>query len=64
MSLIGNDRTDRVLRSAWALVAVFTLLTNAYFLRFLEPWVSRKMVAEGREYSVALRAKSRKPQQP
>ena len=41
----GDGRTGRVLRAAWALMVVFTLLTNAYFLRFLEPWVSRKAVS-------------------
>ena len=33
------------MRAAWAIVAVFTLLTNAYFFRFLEPLVSRGAVS-------------------
>ena len=33
------------MRAAWAIVVVFTLLTNAYFFRFLEPLVSRGAVS-------------------
>ena len=45
MAFTWDGRTERAVRTAWVLVAVFTLLTNAYFFRFLEPLVSRGVVS-------------------